>query len=452
MTCLCIDDLQAASFRGAPFWVKNDSGTFGRRIALHEYPMRDDPYNEDMGEKAQRFTVTAYVFGDDWIGQKEATVAASRARGPANLQLPADGSRLVVCNTLKVTRDKDQCGYFELQWEFTSAKNQNAALGVGQYEGLIGALITRALPMLTSYYDRNVVTRSTLQYVSDRQEARIAQFADDAIAAVESTASTNIATSTNAVQAAIVVYQNAGIYAKPDSLETVTLASQSVCANIITQTATDRGITITGNAGGLTVTSGASVVVSAVGYIIDSIGRSMSPDDVATTMQAFSTWSNNEVNIKDLPVRTPLSTVASSPIAPSEAANAINGTIFGGTVRSLSLMKLAQAISVKKFRTRQEAIQARATIVELFNAQIELFDEDEIVDVLLTVRDYAVRAVTMKMATLVPVLEISAGKSLPSLYWANRLYEDLYRSEELSDRNTVAYPAYMPTHFEALAR
>lgn len=33
----------------------------GRRIVLHEYPKRDLPYAEDMGRRAKRFRVTAYL-------------------------------------------------------------------------------------------------------------------------------------------------------------------------------------------------------------------------------------------------------------------------------------------------------------------------------------------------------------------------------------------------------
>ena len=90
-------------------------------------------------------------------------------------------------------------------------------------------------------------------------------------------------------------------------------------------------------------------------------------------------------------------------------------------------------------------------MVELFNMQIALFTEDEIVDTVLKARDLAVQAITQRMTTIVPVLQISAPLSKPSLYWANRLYQDLSRAEELADRNAVSMPAYMPVYFEALA-
>jgi hypothetical protein len=452
MSCLYIDDLAPASFRGMQFYVKNDRGSFGRRIVLHEYPMRDDGYNEDMGEKQPKFQATGYVFGSDWIGLKNQAAAVARMRGPALLQLPAERPMLVVCNSLEVSRSKDESGYFELNFNFTLASAGPVTFGAGMFEGLIGDLISTFVPLLTSYYDRTIIATGSLDYVIGLQESRIAQFADDAIAAVESTATTDARYASAALQGAVTMYQNTATYAQPDEQSMLDLARQPDAADVIYKLALSSGFTVTGTEGGITCVNGASAVVPIMAAIINNIGRAMEPDDVATTMLDFSVWKYKETSLADLPVQYAYSTTAANTISPSDRINSINGTAFGGIVRSLSLMKLAQAVSAKTFRTRFEAIQARANVVELFNAQIALFEEDEIVNVLLTARDYAVKSITIKMASLVNVVTISAPGSQPSLYWANRLYQDLGRAEDLIDRNDVAFPAYMPVLFEALAR
>ncbi|WP_171477672.1 hypothetical protein, partial [Acinetobacter baumannii] len=113
------------------------------------------------------------------------------------------------------------------------------------------------------------------------------------------------------------------------------------------------------------------------------------------TLTSFATWSVNEVSLADLQAQVDaLDTPTAAPISASDTADAVNSTVFCGVVRSFALMKLAQAICAKTFLTRKEAIQARATVVELFNAQIEQFAEDEIVNIMLTARDYAVRSIT----------------------------------------------------------
>jgi hypothetical protein len=450
---MCIDDLRPASFRGVGFHVASEKSDYGRRIITHEYPMRDNPYNEDMGEKAQKFHVSAYLFGDDWKAKKDAIVAACRARGPALLQLPTDAPKLVVCNSISVSRTKDECGFYQVTLEFTGADNASMPLGVGMFEGLIGALLGPATSLFTAAYDRSVIIRDVLDFVPALQTSRITQFSSDAIAAVEGGSSNSPDLSTDIVQASISVFQNASMYAQPDAVGSLILAAQPIAAKAIGQVETLTGYVATGS-GTVTVRSGAAAIVPMVAYVMNGIGNSMPVDDAIRTLTEFATWSVNETSLSELERRGASSfvTLPSRPISPSEIADAKNGTLFCGVVRSFALMKLAQAISVKAFVTQREAVQARATIVELFNSQIALLDEDEIVNTMLSARDYAVRAVTQRMANIAPVIEIVAPQSRPSLYWAHRLYGDVYRAEELADRNSVASPGFMPSRFEALAR
>lgn len=451
MTCICIDDLRPASFRGVGFYVANDKGEYGRRNITHEYPMRDDPYIEDMGQKATKYSVTGYLFGDDWVAQKDAIVAACTARGSALLQLPTESPVLVACNTLAVSRSKDECGFYSLQFEFVSAKNFSVPTAVGAIEIVIGGIYNAAVAPMTTIFDRTYTGGNTLPWVMDAQTARLTQLSSDVISAVETSTSVNDALSADVVQAAIGVYQNAAEYTKPGSSE---LASQPIAAATIARVATTSGYDVVGPTSGVTVVSASAAIVPVIAYMVNGFGNSTDVDSAIAVLTVLAAWSVNETTLADVEAAvatSPSGTPTSSAVAPSDAANAANGTILCGVVRSFALMKLAQAISAKDFRTRQEAIQARANIVELFNSQIEEFDEDTIVNILLSARDNAVTAVTQKMATLVPVLNISAPSSRPSLYWAARLYQDLSRAEELADRNDVASPAFMPRDFEALA-
>ncbi|EGK8325810.1 DUF2313 domain-containing protein [Escherichia coli] len=61
------DNLYDASFRGVPFSVESDEGSFGRRVQVHEYPNRDKPYTEDLGRATRRLTINAYLVGADGV-------------------------------------------------------------------------------------------------------------------------------------------------------------------------------------------------------------------------------------------------------------------------------------------------------------------------------------------------------------------------------------------------
>jgi prophage DNA circulation protein len=87
--------LYPASFRGVPFIVEDNSGEFGRRGSLHEYPFRDIPYAEDLGRRARRFSLQVFVLGDDCAAQRDALLNAMEQFGPGLLVHPSMGSVMV---------------------------------------------------------------------------------------------------------------------------------------------------------------------------------------------------------------------------------------------------------------------------------------------------------------------------------------------------------------------
>ena len=89
--------MQPASFRGAGFLVEDADGDVGRRLAVHEYPMRDLPYAEDLGRKARIFKVTGLVIGADYMAQRDALLAACEQPGPGTLVHPFHGTMEVIC-------------------------------------------------------------------------------------------------------------------------------------------------------------------------------------------------------------------------------------------------------------------------------------------------------------------------------------------------------------------
>lgn len=89
------DNLRPASFRGVPFQV-DDEGTFGRRVQVHEYPNRDKPYTEDLGRAARRFTINAYLVGDDFFEVRDRLIVAIDTPGPGTLVHPYYGE-IAVC-------------------------------------------------------------------------------------------------------------------------------------------------------------------------------------------------------------------------------------------------------------------------------------------------------------------------------------------------------------------
>jgi prophage DNA circulation protein len=82
------DSLRLASWRGLPFQVSEGEATVGRRVHVHEYPFRDDPWAEDLGRRTRTFAVRGYLIGDDVAGQLADFEAAAEQSGSGELIHP----------------------------------------------------------------------------------------------------------------------------------------------------------------------------------------------------------------------------------------------------------------------------------------------------------------------------------------------------------------------------
>lgn len=96
-----------ASFRSVAFHVKESSETFGRRLARHEYPQRDEPYMEDMGRRAREFSFEALVIGLDYKEQRDKLIEAIEKPGAGQLVHPYYGTRVVTIGECKVTHSTE---------------------------------------------------------------------------------------------------------------------------------------------------------------------------------------------------------------------------------------------------------------------------------------------------------------------------------------------------------
>ena len=94
--------LVGASFRGLSFFVASYQYGTGRRIAVHEFPGVDDPFNEDMGRATRSVTFEAYLLGDGVHAQLSALLEALETAGPGKLVHPRRGTLNARCSAVNV--------------------------------------------------------------------------------------------------------------------------------------------------------------------------------------------------------------------------------------------------------------------------------------------------------------------------------------------------------------
>lgn len=117
--------LIGASFRGAPFFVDVAERGGGRRTVVHEFPLRDDPFVEDLGRRARTFRVDGYVVGDDYLAQRDALLAALEDEaGAGALVHPYYGDKRVICMSVSVRESRAEGGMATFAIEFAETPNQ----------------------------------------------------------------------------------------------------------------------------------------------------------------------------------------------------------------------------------------------------------------------------------------------------------------------------------------
>lgn len=115
------DELRPASWRGLACHVGGAEATGGRRLVVHEYPLRDEPYPEDMGRRARAWSVDAFLLGPDVLSQARAFADALEAAGAGTWVDPWRGEIEAVVETWSWRQSSAEGGIARFQIQFREA-------------------------------------------------------------------------------------------------------------------------------------------------------------------------------------------------------------------------------------------------------------------------------------------------------------------------------------------
>lgn len=147
------ESLREATFRGVPFEVESADESGGRRLARHEYPLRDVPYAEDLGRKAGEWSIEAYIVQGrkyDYAKARDALRDALKERGPGTLMHPTLGDITVAVDSYRLKESTREGGYCTFSITFvepgqpesptSKADTAHAAKAAGQAARAAGLL------------------------------------------------------------------------------------------------------------------------------------------------------------------------------------------------------------------------------------------------------------------------------------------------------------------------
>lgn len=393
------DKLRPGSFRNVPFVFSDGDAEFGRRNVVHEYPLRDKPWVEDLGRKVRNFSLTAFVLGDNYMDARDALIAAIETPGTGELIHPRYGRlnvSITSCRQRESTRDG---GYAQFNLSFSES---------GEKEFPSSVIDT---PVVVEAAADVVIQKSVEEFTADFNVENATSFViQDAIDKVQSLA-TDILTINTKINSALqplsdlaaatdsLTDQAEKLISQPASLGNAIVGVVQTMVGAVVETNTSFKRAISGPYGSLVNTQKLAINnIVTVKPILTSLGR----------LRAES----NSVQIRQLVDR----------VAEAEACRSVSQISFDSYEESAAL------------RT------ARYTGIEMLlpSARIHLYHS------LKTLRHAVVDDVIQRGGNLSRFGHYQPSSTLPALVLAHQLYGDANKADDIIKRNKIKHPCFIP--------
>lgn len=417
MTCVdWLSTLRPASWRGVHFWVEHDELTVGRRLVVHEFPNRDRPFVEDLGEKAVTFNVTAYVASDSAIAEKNSLLNACRQRGAGTLVLPTEGSQRARCKTARRTHEKDRLGYIAFSLEFVEAGQGLAASAIPMAERLVEAAAGTAVGAIALAFLQEFQTIRRADFVQ-ADAAAVIQDWSEYMEVVRSHMTMSPAAKA-ALGRAIADYHRDAALIAHDGRDTVDVRQ------------TRLGLASLDQPSGEAVTRASAILEQL-------------RDGATSEVDAFEALEEASAYGRD--------DITWTAYGDSGRQQLANRRAMLGAYRRLALVHMGVVGARIEWADRSQAVYARATVAELFDAELgTIAAGSQAYEALAQVRNGTAQALSQRIADMDPVVTVESSAVMPSLVWAWRLYGDANQALDLATRNDINHPGFMPLEFEAL--
>lgn len=407
--------LRKASFRNVEFFVDGAEGAFGRRTVLHEYPLRDKPYVEDLGRKARTITLEAYVLatpanGLDYMPARDALIAALEQAGPGTLVHPYLGElRVSLQGEARLRETTAEGGMARFTLSFV--ESGEAAFPSGQ--------------------------ANTPAIVNQRADAAEIAMADAfaLMFSVEGVPEFVAQAATDHLGNAIAVL---GDLPKLVPINAEAMAKFLPDLDVLKNDLPD--LVRSGVDLALAVVRMVDSVRSIARSPLDALGNPLGAlrrDPVAALKLLRKLFEFGKAGTKFPVPSVPSTTTTRLQQSGNQAATQ-------DLVQQAAVVSAARAAAEMEFQTFDDAAAVRGEIADQLDAQMAATQSDQLYNALAALRAASVRDITARGANLARVVDYTPSATLPALVVAYDLYEDAGRDAEIVARNRVRHPGFVP--------
>lgn len=390
------DQLRPASWRGLACYVEDATASGGRRLAVHEYPLRDEPYPEDMGRRHHRWQVVAYLLGSDVLTLARAFAAALEQGGAGVWTDPWRGEVDAVVDTYEWGQSSKEGGVARFQIAFLEAGEAAYPTLEADHAAATAAAAAAAAAGARAAFVRGFSVSGLAEAAIDDAAAVVGVAADD----IKAAAGTVVATANQAAQ-----WARAALMLAADARTLV--ETPSLLA--------DRMLTLLGS-----------------------------------ERLAAMTWRQWLAIADWAPRLRPLGNGTAS----QTAEMATRRAALAALVQCAGVIGAARAAATGRFATYDEAIEARTALATRLDAVASGADASEHASIM-RLRGAVVRAVSDAAPRLPRVLTLEFAGWRPALAVAWDVYGGepasvLGRADEIVQRNRTPHPLFAASPLQVL--
>lgn len=378
-----------ARFRGVPFFVENVERTGGRRTIQHVYPLRDEPYSEDMGRKARTFPIEGFVVGVEYMADRDALLDALETAGTGELVHPHYGTLRVAVANFRVRESSDRGGMAQFSIEFDQTPDKPAQPSA--VPDAAGKLKASSLAAKTA---------AASQFLATYSPGTLLASVSGSLRSGSLAMSNLLGTVTMETQQLTTLKRQVSAFS----------ANATALANVPADLLAGQLGIFEALADGLVAASGTADAVSPVLAVLALYGFDPGNRPPATTATRILERANFDAVLR------------------------LNQRLV---VIQAGLIAVAQV-----FSSYDEALATRLALTDLIDAQAETVTDD-FYPLLMQLRADLVGAVPGDALEQARLISHTPDFTVPSLVLAHRLYGDLSREADLVARNTVRNPVFL---------
>ncbi|MGH8426386.1 MAG: DNA circularization protein [Gammaproteobacteria bacterium] len=399
------DQMLPGSFRGAPFLIKVARTGVGRRTELHQYPLRDTPWAEDLGRHARSFTVECFVLGADYMSQRNALMDALEQGGAGTLVHPYLGTKSVVVNgSADITEDTAEGGMARFSIPFAESGQKLEPAAATDTAGAVADQASAGNAALATQFSDDFATEGYPQWVQDAASANTNELTDTL---------DSLRSSIPGIPDSVVAFDSQ-LAEFSQSLASLIRTPYNLAASVVS-------------------------LIAGLGTIAEQ------PLDAVNLYSTLSTWQPSG----PLPAAT----------TPARAQAAANQQALTDLVQRTAIMQQGAAASrvpaqsgtdtsvdgtpLAGYDTADVALAVRDAITGSIDTQ-QLTAPDAVFDALTDLRAAVVTDFDARAGALPSLVTFTPATDLPATVIAWRLYADASRDAEIVQRNAVVYPGAVP--------